>query len=224
MEINKISQLLTAHFTIGSRLSIGVRQRVVSLILYILYCANPIFIVYGNSNVDNVVVPITLFAFWNFTIMSLIRTRFNSSFKIYQLKIYPVSDASILKLLWLTELLDYNSLALIVPAITCIIILYPDLSMILMYMITLVMFYFIFSLVLLKAKLIMAYSRIFNGVVIATIISGIIVLAKSLENIGQWEFETFYTNIPAWIIGVSFIFLFSLLYSLTILTFSKLTR
>ena len=159
-------------------------------------------------------------------VISLIRMRTKLYFQLHQLKVYPISDRAILHLLWITELLDYNMLALIIPALGCIILLYPNLSMVVLYVAFVSSGYLLLSLIILEIKLVASYSRLFRGAVIASAVVGIVILAESLVNMSKWEFEHVAKFVIDWGVLVPFIAALSLLtlYEIATVILSRLVK
>ena len=222
----KITTLVKTHFIVGSRVSIGIRRHYILVILYFVYCSNPLLIVYGQGHYSSTIIPITVLAFWNFALLSLVRMRTKLYFELYQLKVYTISDQTVLRFLWLIELFDYSLLALLIPGLACIIELYPNILQIALYVSSVLSGYLVMSLILLKIKLLASYSRVLRGVVIGGVVLAILVLAESLQGLSSWRFERVvdFNADEGVLLATIIICLLSVLYALAVLTLSKLTK
>lgn len=155
--MNKIVPLLELHLTIGKRIGIQGIARLLILGFYFLFAFLPLIqAVTQDTNYKKSFI-IFIFSIFTFFVMGMMRVGKKYSIQLYQIKIYPLSDQSIFRLLWVIELLDYTLLMFIVPAMGVFWVLYPDFYLILLCLFCLSLSYALVTLLVSEIKLLISF-------------------------------------------------------------------
>ena len=80
----------------------------------------------------------------------------SAQIQLFQIKIYPLPNRLVFQLLWVIELLDYNILIVIVPAMGLVLMLFPDFDTIFLCLTYMAMCYALMTLLLSIVKILIS--------------------------------------------------------------------
>ncbi|MYB55953.1 MAG: hypothetical protein F4X51_06155 [Gemmatimonadetes bacterium] len=154
--MNKIVPLLLVHLTIGKRIGIQGPARFLILGFYFLFAFLPLIqAVTQDTNYRKGFIILVCSIFTFFCIgMRGVEQKYN--IQLHQIKIYPLSDQLIFRLLWIINLLDYTLLMFLVPAMGVFWVLYPDFYLILLCLVCLSLSYALVTLLVSEVKLLIS--------------------------------------------------------------------
>lgn len=155
--LTKLAPILSVNLTIGKRLGIQRKARFLTPSLYFLMAFTPLIIGITQDTNFGQGSLIVAFSSYNFVVAGLLRGIGKKNIQLHQIRIYPLPDRSIFRLLWVIELLDYTLLMLIVSAIGVILMLYPDFFMITLCLVCLGLGYALMTLLVSEAKLLISF-------------------------------------------------------------------
>jgi hypothetical protein len=181
--MHRIIHLTRTHLALGKRELI---RSYWAFPLHFMISAFPLTTWFVVS--QNRIVVIMLFALMNYAAFGLIPGNVRARFSLYQIKLYPISNSTILNFLWVIELIDYGFFYLFIPSIACVVMLYPDLVAVVYYTVSISILYLFLSLALVEVKLLGSYYPSINGVVHALRTVGYIALFSLMGKYTRWNF------------------------------------
>ncbi|MDE0471355.1 MAG: hypothetical protein OXH57_05390 [Ekhidna sp.] len=155
--MNKIVPLLELHLTIGKRIGIQGPARFLILGFYFLFSFLPLLQAFTHDTNYGQGFTILVYSIFTFFIIGMMRggeQKYN--IQLHQIKIYPLPDRLIFRLLWIINLLDYSLLMFLVPAIGVFWMLYPDFYLILLCLACLSLSYALVTLLVSELKLLIS--------------------------------------------------------------------
>ncbi len=222
--MNKIVPLLDLHLTIGKRIGIQGPARFLILGFYFLIAFLPLIQAFTHDTNYEKGFIIFIFSIFTFFVMGMMRVGKKYSIQLHQIKIYPLSDQSIFRLLWVIELLDYTLLMFLVPAIGVFWVLYPDFYLILLCLFCLSLSYALVTLLVSEIKLLISlyppvgyvFALFSVALWMALQIGGANDPAFIHEFMSNWRIQTFFFSI--------FLVIIVSLYKIGILMVSKIYK
>ena len=155
--MNKIVSLLELHLTIGKRIGIQGPARFFILGFYFLFAFLPLIqAVHQDTNYGKgfIILVVSIYTVFIMGMMRIVSKK--HSIQLHQIKIYPLSDQLIFRLLWIINMLDYTLLMFLVPAIGVFWVLYPDFYLILLCLFCLSLSYALVTLLVSEVKLLIS--------------------------------------------------------------------
>lgn len=226
--MNKIVPLLGLHLTIGKRIGIRGPLRFLILGFYFLFAFLPLLQAFTHDTNYGQGFIILVYSIFTFFVIGMMRggdQKYN--IQLHQIKIYPLSDQSIFRLLWVINLLDYNLLMFLVPAIGSILVLYPDFYLILLCLFCLSLSYALVTLLVSEVKLLISLYPP-AGYALSLFIIALMIACLQVEEIANQD-PTFISQfVSNWRIQIFVFFIFLIiivsLYKIGILMVSKMYK
>ena len=226
--MNKIVPLLELHLTIGKRIGIQGPARFLILGFYFLVAFLPLIqAVHQDTNYGQGFI-ILVYSIYTVFIAGMTRiVSKKHSMQLHQIKIYPLSDRLIFRLLWIINMLDYPLLMFLVPAIGVFWVLYPDFYLILLCLFCLSLSYALVTLLVSEVKLLISLYPP-AGYVLSLFIIALMIACLQVEEVANQD-PTFISEfVSDWrtqifVFGIFFVIIVSF-YKIGILMVSKMYK
>ncbi len=226
--MNKIVPLLELHLTIGKRLGIQGPLRFLILGFYFLFAFTPLLQAFTHDTNYGQGFIILVYSIFTFFIVGMMRIASKKhSIQLHQIKIYPLSDRLIFRLLWIVNLLDYPLLMFLVPAIGSILVLYPDFYLILLCLFCLSLSYALVTLLVSELKLLISLYPP-AGYAFSLFIIALMIACLQVEEVANQDPNFISQFVSNWRIQIFVFFIFLIiivsLYKIGILMVSKMYK
>ncbi len=223
--MNKIVPFLELHLTIGKRIGIQGPIRFLILGFYFLFSFLPLLQAFTHETNYGQGFIILVYSIFTFFIIGMMRggeQKYN--IQLHQIKIYPLPDRLIFRLLWIINLLDYNLLMFLVPAIGMFWMLYPDFYLILLCLVCLSLSYALVTLLVSELKLLISLYPP-AGYIFSLFIIALVIACLQMEEVDPTFISQFVSNWKAqiFVFGILLVIIVSL-YKIGILMVSKIYK
>ena len=223
--MNKIVPLLGLHLTIGKRLGIQGPLRFLILGFYFLFAFTPLLQAFTHDTNYGQGFIILVYSIFTFFVVGMMRggeRKYN--IQLHQIKIYPLPDRLIFRLLWIINMLDYPLLMFLVPAIGSILVLYPDFYLILLCLFCLSLSYALVTLLVSELKLLISLYPP-AGYAFSLFIIALMIAVLQMKEVDPTFISEFVSNWKAqiFVFGILLIIIVSF-YKIGILMVSKMYK